>query len=87
MEKRQIFDKFESEYMKWCETGERPSACDRDSAFLLEVQRKRLAKKAVHMHCRIKDYEPDLIEFSSKGDKNIRKHYMNGHMIARTAEL
>lgn len=69
MEKRQIFDKFESEYMKWCETGERPSACDRDSAFLLEVQRKRLIKKAIHMHCRIKDYEPDLVEFSSKGDK------------------
>ena len=40
--KKQIFDQFESEYMKWCETGERPSACDRDSAFLLEVQRKRL---------------------------------------------
>ena len=59
----------ESEYMKWCETGERPSACDRDSAFLLEVQRKRLIKKAIHMHCRIKDYEPDLVEFSSKGDK------------------
>lgn len=69
MDNTQLFDQFVTEYTEWCETGKKPSICDQDSAFLLEIQKERLAKKAVHMRCGIKRYKSNPIALSSKGTK------------------
>ena len=69
MDSEQLFDRFCSEYTEWCETGKTPTVCDQDSAFLLEVQKERLAKKAVSMRCRIKPYPGEVKGFAGKGKK------------------
>ena len=69
MKEREIFEIFEKEYMNWFDTGEAPSVCDQDSTFLLEIQKKRLAKKGIDMRCKIKDYGDELMELSDKSNR------------------
>ena len=68
MDRIQLIDRFEEEYVNWCGTGEIPSVCDRDSAFLLELQRERLEKKGVRMRCGIRHYDRDPVEVSGRED-------------------
>lgn len=50
---RGIYDRFAEEFNAWQREGKKPTCCDGDISYYLQLQRQRLQKKGIRMHDRI----------------------------------